>query len=426
MRRSEVFEPLRNRPFRLLWLGTITSATGSGFTPVALAFAVLSVGGTATSLGLVLLAGIVAGLASSLVAGVWADRLTRRDLMLAADLIRMLVQAGVAALLLTGTARIWQLALASVMIATASSFFGPASTGLIAELLPADQLQKANSLLSVSTRTASIAAPALSGLLVATAGAGWSFAVDAASFAGSAAFLARMPGLGRAQATPQRFFADLAEGWHELAARNWLWLNLAAQALWNMAFTAFLVLGPVLAVARLGGPSGWGLVSAGLSIGAVIGGLLAIVEKSSRPLVLGNLALILGALPLLALAARLPVYVIMAAAVAGTAGSVVLNTSWVTVMQQLIPNEILGRIRSYDYLLTFIAMPAGFAGAGPLAAAFGADKVLVAAAGLMAVSAGVAVALPAVWSIVRQENGQIITAAAASRPGRRLPAQGRD
>lgn len=150
--------------------------------PVALAFAVLGIGGNATSLGLVLLVGTIAGLLSYQVAGVWADRLSRRNLMLAADLLRLLTEAGVAALLLTRHARIWELAVAGAVIAIGTAFEGPASTGLVAEIVPPDRLQKANSLLSVSTSGSSVVGPALSGLLVAAAGPGWAFGVDAVSF----------------------------------------------------------------------------------------------------------------------------------------------------------------------------------------------------------------------------------------------------
>jgi len=84
--RSALLGPLAGRQFRLLWLAAATSVAGSAFVPVAIAFAVLHVGGNATSLGIVLLVGTVAGLASYQVAGVWADRLSRRNLMLTADL----------------------------------------------------------------------------------------------------------------------------------------------------------------------------------------------------------------------------------------------------------------------------------------------------------------------------------------------------
>ena len=212
LRRAGVLGPLADRPFRLLWLAATTSAVGSAFVPVALAFAVLGIGGNATSLGLVLLAGTLAGLSSYLVAGVWADRVSRRTLMLGADVIRLLVEVAVAASLLTRHGQIWQLALASVLVASATAFEGPASTGLVAEIVAPDRLQKANSLLSISTSASSVVGPALAGLLVATAGAGWAFAVDAASFAGSAAFLIVMPSLGRVRSDPAAILYR-AGGW---------------------------------------------------------------------------------------------------------------------------------------------------------------------------------------------------------------------
>jgi MFS family permease len=408
VRYAEVFGPLADRPFRLLWLAASASAVGSAFIPVALAFAILDSGGTAVSLGVVLLASMIAGLAAYLAAGVWADRLARRNLMLAADLVRLGAQATMATLLLIGSARIWQLALASVITAIASSFDRPASTGLVAEIVPAGKLQKANSLLSISTSAASVAGPALSGLVVAVAGPGWSFAVDATSFAASAMCLGAMGASAATTRQAQRRFAsELAEGWRELAARSWYWLNLAAHALCNLAFASFLVLGPVLAARRPGGASGWGLVLSGLSAGSLVGGLVAMWVRTRRPLVFANLALMLWALPMLALAARLPLYLLVACAVIGMSGAVILNTNWATVIQQLIPNDVLARVRSFDYVLAFIAMPAGYALAGPLSVVFGAAKVLAGGAALIALSVATTAALPAVRAITRQADGHI-------------------
>jgi MFS family permease len=407
VRRIGVLEPLADRPFRSLWLAAGTSAVGSAFIPVALAFAVLGNGGSATSLGVVLLTGTIAGLLSFLAGGVWADRLVRRTLMLAADLVRMAVQAVMAALLLGGVARVWELACAYGICEIATAFFRPASTGLLAEILPPSRSLKANSLLSVSGNAASVVGPALSGLLVAAAGAGWAFAVDAVSFAGSAAFLLMLPATGRARPQRQRFLADLAAGWHEVTSRNWAWATLVCNAFGNMAFAVFFVLGPVLAVSRLGGATGWGLVSSGLTVGALLGGLAAMWVRARRPVADGMLATALMAVPVFALAAGLPLAVVVVSAVVGMTGAIFLNTNWDTAIQQLIPNELLSRFRSFDYLLAFVAMPAGFAMAGPLAAAFGADRVLIAAGAVIAVSATVPPMLPAVRRIVRHPDGTI-------------------
>ena len=399
--------PLADPPFRLVWLAATTSAVGSAFVPVALAFAVLGIGGNATSLGLVLLVSSVAGLASYQVAGVWADRLSRRNLMLAADLVRMVVEVTVAVLLLTRHARIWELAVAAVLIEIASAFDGPASTGLVAELLRPDRLQKANSLLSTSTSAAAVVGPALSGILVSTAGPGWAFAVDAASFAGSAIFLLKMPPLGRARPARQRFLAELAAGWREVTSRTWAWSTLIGNAVSNMTFAVFLVLGPVLALQHLGGAKGWGLISSGLTIGTLLGGLFAMWAKPRRPISFGMFAVILGAVPMLALAARLPLYLVVVSAVVGMCGSLVLNTNWDTAIQQLIPIDVLSRFRSYDYMLAFIAMPVGYAVAGPLATAFGPGKVLIGAAAIRVVANAIPAMLPTVRAVIRHRDGTI-------------------
>ena len=399
--------PLDDRPFRLLWLAASTSAVGSAFVPVALAFAVLGIGGNATSLGLVLLAGAVAGVASYQVAGVWSDRLSRRNLMLGADIVRMLVEVAVAVLLLARHARIWELGVASALIAIGSAVEATAAVGLIAQIVPADRLQQANSLLSVSNSGASVAGPALSGLLVVAAGTGWAFAVDAASFAGSAAFLLAMPALGRVHAERRRFLAELAAGWREVASRSWAWSTLIGNAFSNMAFAVLLVLGPVVALHRLGGASGWGFISSGMTAGTLISGFIAMWYRARRPIAFGMAACMLTALPMLALAARLPLYLVVVSSVVGMSGVLVLNTNWDTAIQQVIPNELLSRFRSYDYLLAFVAIPAGYAIAGPLQSAFGADKVLYAAAALAVAANAIPAMLPMVRAVVRHPDGTI-------------------
>ena len=407
MRRANLFGPLADRTFRLLWLAATTSSAGSAFVPVALAFAVLGIGGTATSLGVVLLVGTLAGLASYQVAGVWADRVSRRNLMFIADLVRLAVEACVAVLLLTRHARIWELAVAGALLAIATAFEGPASTGLVAEIVPPERLQSANSLLSISNSGTSVIGPALSGLLVATAGPGWAFAVDAASFAGSAVFLLRIPKRQREPAPRQHFLAELAAGWREVSSRNWAWSTLIGNAFSNMTFAIFLVLGPVLALQRLGGAGGWGLVSSGMTVGTLLSGMIAMWYRARRPIAFGMWMVVLTALPLLALAARLPLYLVVIAGAVGMLGVLVLNTNWDTAIQQVVPNDKLARFRSYDFLLAFVAMPIGYAIAGPLQSAFGADKVLVGCAAVAVVANAIPAMLPSVRAVVRHPDGTI-------------------
>lgn len=245
---------LRERPFRLLFLGQAVSLLGDGMVPVALAFAVLELTGSPTDLGIVLAARTVPLVAFLLAGGVWADRLSRRTVMVAADLARLGAHGAMAALLLAGGAEVWSLAALSAITGTATAFFNPAITGAMPAIVSAARLQQANALRGLAMAGGAIVGPALAGVLVAGAGAGWALAADAATFGVSAALLVRVPLRARARAEVRRFFADLREGWDDFRSRTWLWTSVAAAALGNMLFAAYMVLGPVVAQASSAAP----------------------------------------------------------------------------------------------------------------------------------------------------------------------------
>jgi MFS family permease len=142
------FGPLAEREFRLLWFGRSLSSIGDAIVPVAVSFAVLELG-TASDLGIVLGAYMGARMLFVVAGGVWADRLPRRALMIAADAVRALVQAVIALAFFTDAIEIWHLALSSAIFGVASAFFGPASTGLVPEIVSANRLQEANALLGL-------------------------------------------------------------------------------------------------------------------------------------------------------------------------------------------------------------------------------------------------------------------------------------
>jgi MFS family permease len=163
----------------------------------------------------------------------------------------------------------------------------------------------------------------------------------------------------------------------------------------------------VLALRRLGGPSGWGAVSSGMAVGALLAGVVTMWYMARRPISVGMALSVLLAAPVIALAARLPLAAVVAAAVVGICGGLILNNNWDTAIQQLVPNEVLARFRSYDYLLAFVAMPVGYAVAGPLQSAFGANRVLYGAGAVIVVANFVPAVLPAVRRVVRHKDGTI-------------------
>jgi MFS family permease len=140
-RLPENFRVLRRRDFRLLFLGQGVSVLGDRMVAVALAFAVLEVGGSATEVGLVLACKVLPLAGSVLIGGVIADRTSRRSVMIAADLVRIVSQGATAALLITGVAEVWTLALLAGLTGVATGFFSPASTGLLPEVVPQEELR---------------------------------------------------------------------------------------------------------------------------------------------------------------------------------------------------------------------------------------------------------------------------------------------
>jgi len=400
----------------LLWAGQATSAIGDGLMSIALAFAVLRIGGSATQLGLVLAAGVVSRVAFLLVGGVWADRLPRQLVMLTSDLVRAAQQLIVGALLISGTARIWHLVVGAVVYGLAAAFFHPASTGLVPATVRPARLQQANALMGLSRSTTSVIGPLLSGVLVAVFGPGWVFIINGITFIISAVTLALLHVETAARGARQSFLEDLALGWHQLAIRPWYWLNLCAHALWNFAIASLYVLGPIVAARQLGGPSAWGLISASLGVGSVVGGIITLRLMPSRPLVAANLALTPAALMLVALAVPLPLVVIGLSCVVAFAGLAFLNEVWEATMQQLIPAAVLSRVTSYDWLISLIAMPAGYAVAGPVAQYVGIPTTLVAGAIILAAPCVAIVFLPGIRRVRRTPQGTIVEGEPALAP----------
>lgn len=141
---------LHERTFRSLYFARALSLLGDGVVPLALAFAVLSLDRSATALGVVLTASAIPRVGLLLVGGVVGDRVSRRNVMLATDLLRFGSQASAAFLLISGHAQLWHLALLAFVNGCGTAFFMPASTGLLPQVVPEERLQEANALFSLS------------------------------------------------------------------------------------------------------------------------------------------------------------------------------------------------------------------------------------------------------------------------------------
>lgn len=357
------------------------SLLGTAMSSVAIAFALLDSGGTPTDLGIVFTANIVPMIAFLLGGGVLADRLGRRPLMLASDAVRCAAQAVLAAAVALGYPREWVFVAAAFTVGAGNAFFEPALAGLPVDLVPRERLGDANALLSAARPAAAVAGPALAGVLIAATSPAAVIAADAATYAVSALALAllRSPGVSVKPERPRArsLIGDLADGWSEFAARPWLWSTTVQFALFNLVtWGPYLVLGPVLARAYLGGARAWGVILACYGGGAIVGGLLALGRRPGRPLLVATLTTLGYPLPPLALALRLPVTAVAAAALLAGFGSAFGGALSATVEQRKIPAAALSRVGAFNMVGAYAFGPVAFIAAGWAAAAFGARAVL--------------------------------------------------
>ncbi|MGN5637569.1 MFS transporter [Streptomyces sp. AC154] len=370
--------PLRTRSFRLLFIGRSLSMLGDAAIPAALTLAVYLATGSTGALALVLGCAMVPKLLLLPLGGVVGDRFNARTVALTTDLVRCASQLFVGAELLSGAPALWQIAVAEAIGGAAGAFAMPTVSPLIRGTVAESGLLRANSLMAVVSSATRIGGPAVAGALVLTAGPGWAFVLDGASFAVSAALLSAID-VRHVPVARSSVLSDLKEGWGEVRGRDWYWTSLIAHSVWNGAAAVLMTLGPALFLHHLGGRGMWLAFLQTGAVGLLLGSLLAGRARPRRPVLIANLGLALYALPLCLLAAHTPALFAIAAYGLSQAGLGYLNPVWETAVQSAVPAHALARVTSYDWLLSLGAMPLGYALAPLAASAWGAELPLAAA-----------------------------------------------
>ncbi|HET9322429.1 MAG TPA: MFS transporter [Gaiellaceae bacterium] len=385
MTRLQILTPLRERDFALFWTGWTVSLIGDGFFLVAIAWQVFDLWNSPTALAIVGIAETIPIVAFVLVGGVVADRFERRKVLIFSSAVRGLVVGALGVLAVTDLLELWHVFVLSAFFGAGQAFQGPAAGAIIPDLVPRHLLVQANSL-SQFVRQAAFAfvGPAVGGFVVHSFGAGPAFLIDAATFGVAIVTLLLLrprPAAAASQGgTSMR--RDIAEGLRYVRGTVWLWGTLAwAFAAIFLVYGPWTVLLPFLVRNDLGGDAGdLGLVFAA-------GGLSAILVSVA----IGQLGLprrhitfmyglwMIACLQIAAYALAEVPWQAMAISFAGegcwAAGLIV----WVTLMQRVVPTELLGRVKSVDWLLSFGLVPLSFAVTGPLAGWLGVKPVLVAA-----------------------------------------------
>ena len=384
-----MLRPLRERDFALLYTGVAVSMIGDGITLVALAWQVYDISNTPTALSVVGLAWTLPMVAFLLFGGVLADRVPRRRVLIAADLIRGASLAGIGLLSVTGTIELWHVVVLAVPFGVGQALFAPAYQAVIPELVPRALLVQANSLYSLTEPISfRFAGPAIGGLLVAGVGPGSAFLADAGTFGFSAVCMWLMrdrpaPSTGPGMAVGR----EIAEGFRFVRSQAWLWGTLAAAGLGLLLFYGpFEVLLPYLIRNDFGaGAGGYGLVLAATGIGAIASSLVLGQRGLPRAHVLVMFcgwSLALGSLALFPLTDTLAVA--MAVGLLSGICFAIGDITWSTLMQSHVPGEMLGRVSSLDWLVSFGLVPVSFALAGPVAEALGVTETMIGAGVLSA------------------------------------------
>ena len=404
---SGILAPLKVRDFRLLFGGQLVSTVGDAFYAVALPWLVLTNGGNAQELGIILSAYGIPRIGSVLLGGVLSDRLRPRRVMLLADFTRAILVGILAMLALTGHPAFWQLLLVAIPLGTFDGLFLPASFAMLPEVLEDADLQAGNALNTSSVQLATLVGSGVGGVVVGALRSGVALAIDALSFVASAVSLALIRGrTQRAPATEGEAATSqpkelAAEGMKTVAvpvesanaetmqaapvseqpATFWQFVreSQVMQAAFIVSLFANITFGGLIEVALpslahgplAAGANGYGAILAAFGAGALLGSLVTGM--------LGNIphrgTIALGVSMLQAIAVALIPYGGLAGAIVFMAAmgifNSVTNVIFITIMQQIIPRHLLGRLMGVFMFASFGSYPLSVAIVGIIVAHLG-------------------------------------------------------
>ena len=386
----KLLRPLRERDFALLWSGMTISLLGDGIFLVAEAWQVYDLDNDPLALSLVGTSWTLGMVAFLLTGGLISDRADRRQVLIAADLVRAAALVGMGVLSVTGVIQIWHIVVLSLFMGVGEAFFGPAFGAIVPDIVSAELLVQANALQQlVQQAAAKLVGPAIGGFVVAAIGAGPGFLVDAATFLLSAIAVAALKVRSQAVERARSARAELREGLAFVRRQPWLWSTLVMASLSLLFFLGPLeVLLPYIVRNELGaGAGGFGLILAAAGAGAIVASLAVSQFGVPRRYLTFMYTLWAAAtLPLVgyAIGTSLWQFVVLGVVYGAceTGGMVV----WGTLMSTRVPPELRGRVHSLDWFVSIGLTPVSFALTGPVSKAIGIDATLILAGTLPAVA----------------------------------------
>lgn len=383
--------PLGNRGFRLLWSGQTISALGNAFQAVAVVWYVLQQQhGSPSDLALALLALSVPQIPLTLAGGSITDRLDPRTVMLWSDAVRMSTSATMAVLALSDSLPFWLLCVLLAAHSLATGLFNPASGSIAPRLVPQDQLDGANSLMTLVSQLGMLLGALPAGIVVATLGTGAAFGINALSFAGAVLLTLLIPPLSRpAQDVTHSLLTDIREGAHYLLGFPWLMALLGLDACAAVASIGPITVGlPLLARDVLhAGAQGYSLLlwsfGVGSAVGMVLSGIFTPAHKRGNFLCLVQLL----EAPLLAGVAFAPLPLAMCCLAGAGLLNGMLSVLFLSLIQTNVAREKLGRVMGFYMLASVGLMPLSQYGSGVFASVWGTQALFLVAGTVILCSA---------------------------------------
>jgi DHA3 family tetracycline resistance protein-like MFS transporter len=424
--RVRLLEPLGHRDFALLTAGAFVSMLGDGFFFVALAWQVYDISNVPTAMSVVGLAWTLPLVLFVLVGGVLSDRYDRRLIMIGADLIRAAAIGFLGLLSMSGLIELWHVIALIAVVGLGDAFFNPAATAIVPDLLPERLLPQANALNGlVRPLTGRLLGPALGGFTVAALGSGAAFLIDGASFLVSAVAVAAIslrPVRKTVEHGVRKALAEIGDGVAYVRSKPWIWATLVSAMLSLLVFIGpEEVLLPFLIRNRLAlEADALGAIFAFGGVGAIL--MAVVVGQVGLPrrrvtVMYGSWSFGVLLIAGFGLMTELWHALLLSAVSAALfeLGAII----WITMLQQLVPRDLLGRVSSLDWLVSIGLVPVSFAFTGPVAALIGPEATLI----VTGVSGAVLMGALLFWPGVRDpERGLVSAAEEADLPGVGEPA----
>lgn len=349
------WSPLRHRNFRLLWTGLIVSNTGSWMQFVALGYLVDRLTQSPLYLGILAATQAIPRLLFSLLGGTLADRIDRRRLLVATNVFLMTTATLLAVLTVSGRIRIWQVLVIAGLNSLVQSFDMPARHSMVPSLVDEREVLSAISLNSVAFNGAGIFGPSIGGALIAAAGEGGCFLVNAASYLGTLSALAMMDTPKQETVSQVTLSEDLREGIRLLRRHRHLLIFLSAVAALSFFGRPYVRMLPTFAreVLHMGATS-LGMLQSAPGVGTILSALLVgrISAARGKGALLGAAMLVFGVLvTLFGLVRTLPLALILLVLMGTTQAMALASAN--ALVQLNTPPHARGRMMGFYSMVAF-------------------------------------------------------------------------